>query len=349
MYDASTCAIAIGALPVLDFVHEVKITSTWQKFTDTCVITLPRKILITQAGISTPLPELISVGDPVTVAYGYDGTLRQEFTGFVSSLKPGTPFQLECEDAMWLFKRGTLNKAWRDVTLHQLLAYVLEAYGLDYPIQELGTLHLGKYTIKQATGAQVFDSLKKQFGISCFFRNGTLVAGDPYQAGKTAARHQYAFRANIISTEDLAFTNAADVALHFRGISYLKNGKKIEVDEYGAVKNGTFKVAKGTVKANVTGLGAGVDKGELRTITAVNLNEAQLRAYVRAEAARLRYDGFRGGFTGFGLPACEHGDVAVISDPDYPERRGEYYIDSVTKTFGVGGSRRQVKIGPLAV
>ena len=88
--------------------------------------------------------------------------------------------------------------------------------------------------------------------------------------------------------------------------------------------------------------------GELRTISAVGLTEPQLREFVRKEAARLKFDGYRGGLTSFGVPAAEHGDIAVISDPDYPERAGSYFIDSVSKTFGVGGSRREIKLGPKA-
>jgi hypothetical protein len=69
---------------------------------------------------------------------------------------------------------------------------------------------------------------------------------------------------------------------------------------------------------------------------------------VASEAKRLRFDGYRGSITGFGLPATEHGDIAEITDPDYPERAGRYSIDKVIKTWGVGGSRRQSFIGPKA-
>ena len=242
--------IQIGTLQPIDFVHEVKMVSTWKKFTDTCTITLPRKIRVLQAGAVKELPDLLSVGDPVSVAYGYDGQLREEFTGYISAIKPGTPFSIECEDAMWLLKRKQLSKAWRTVTLEQLLKYVLAENGLaDVPVLELGTLSLGKYTISKATGAQVFDALKKQFGISCFFRRGTLVAGDPYQAHGKPAEHKYEFSGpagNIISP-DLAYTLADDVALRFHGISYLKGGKKIEVEEGGSTKTGKVKGETGQV------------------------------------------------------------------------------------------------------
>lgn len=337
--------IQIGSLQPMDFVHELKIVSTWQKFTDTCTITLPRKIRVLQAGAVKELPDLISVGDQVVISYGYDGQLRQEFAGYVSALKPGTPFQIECEDQMWLLKRKPLSKAWRTVTLRQLLQYVLDENELSaVPIREIGELSLGKYTITKATGAQVFDALKSQFGIRCFFRAGALVAGDPYQATGKPAEHAYGFTKNII-TSDLAYTMADDVAIRFHGISYLKGGKKIEVDEGGSTKTGKL---KGETGQTVSAFSKGVPAGEIRTISAVGLTETELRAFVQAEAKRLRFDGYRGGLTSFGLPAAEHGDIAVLTDPDYPERSGSYFIDEVVKTFGVGGSRREIKLGPKA-
>ena len=335
-----SCLLTIGTLPPIDFVHEVSIESAWAKFTDTATITLPRKVKVVGSG---QLPDLIAVGDAVTIQYGYDGTLRTEFTGYVSELKPGTPFQIKCEDQMWALKRQALpSKSWRSLTLLQLLTYIRDEAGLSFPIRELGALTVGKYLINQATGAQVFDDLKKRFGLNCFFRAGVLVAGQPYDKA-TAMTHHYAFRQNIIDS-DLAYTNAADVALHFRATSTQPNGKKIQVDASGVVKT---KKIKGDTRVLVTALSAGIAKGEMRTlIGAPGLSAAQLLVWVNKEAARLRFDGYRGGLTSFGLPAAEHGDIAAIRDPDYPEREGPYYIDSVTKTFGVNGSRRQLKLGP---
>jgi hypothetical protein len=339
--------IQIGSLPVLDFVHELKIESTWQRFTDTCSITLPRNVRAIQAGAVRSLADLIHVGDAVAVSYGYDGQVRPEFAGYVSAVKPGAPFEVLCEDAMWLLKRRQLSQAWRDVTLRQLLQYVLDENGLSFPIQELGGLHLGKYTINRATGAQVFDALKSQFGILVFFRAGVLVAGDPYQVHGTPTVHRYGFRQNIIDS-DLQYTRADETALHFRGISYLPGGKKIEVDEGGAVKQGKPAHKKGqpVLPASQVVNSFSHGAGELRTISAVGLTEQQLRAYVASEAKRLRFDGYRGSLTSFGLPAAEHGDSAHLTDPDYPEREGEYSITKVVKTFGVGGSRRVISLGP---
>jgi hypothetical protein len=347
---ANSLQIQIGSLPVIDFVHELRIESSWQKFTDTCSITLPRNVQAIRAGAVKNLADLISVGDAVSVAYGYDGNIRPEFAGYVSAVKPGTPFTVECEDAMWLLKRRQLSMAWRSVTLRELLQFVLDKNGLSaIPIQELGALVLGKYTVSQATGAQIFDSLKRQFGIFCFFRAGTLVAGDPYKLHGSPTVHKFGFRQNIISS-DLTYTRKEDIAIHFQGISYLPGGKKIVVDEGGAVKQGKAPHKKGAPVAAASQVVNSFSHGagELRTISAVGLNEAQLRAFVASEAKRLRFDGYRGSLTGFGLPATEHGDIAQIADPDYPEREGQYAIDKVLKTFGVNGSRRINYIGPKA-
>ena len=230
-------------------------------------------------------------------------------------------------------------------TLLEVLQFIREKSGLTFDIRELGKLTVGKYQIKQATGAQVFDDLKKRFGLNCFFRAGVLVAGDPYKSDTKPAEHRYGFRQNIIES-DLAYTNAEDVALHFRATSTQPDGKKVQVDASGEVKT---KKVKGDNTARVTSLSAGVSKGELRTLIGPpGLNAAQLLKWVALEAGRLRFDGYRGGLTSFNLPTAEHGDIATITDPDYPERGGSYYIDSVSKTFGVNGSRRKLKLGPLA-
>ena len=344
---ALCCLLTIGSLPALDFVHEIEIESSWQKFTDTATITLPRKI---KAASGKQLPDLIRVGDAVTIQYGYDGNLRTEFTGFVSELKPGTPFQIKCEDQMWALKRATFSQSWRSVSLRTLLTYIRDHTTLDFDLNLLGKQELGKYQINQATGAQVFEDLKKRFGVSVWFRQGVLCAGNPYAVSATT--HRYAFRQNIIDA-DLAYTQAEDVALHFRATSVQADGKKIQVDYDPATDSFYTKVPtkahKGDPKPapGATAASQGLGKGELRTLVAApNLTAAQLRDWVRGWANQHQYTGYRGGLTGFGVPLVEHGDIARVEDPDYPERAGAYYIDSVTKAFGINGSRRRAKLGP---
>jgi hypothetical protein len=315
--------IVIGGL-VLDFVTDVAIESSWKDLTDTCTLRFPRKVLVLGSQL---LPDVVKVGDRVEVRYGYDGALRTEFTGYVVGIKTGPPVEIQCEDDMYLLKRKPMTTAWRSVTLQQVLEYVRAQHGLSFPIQVLGTAELGKFTISQATGAQVFDALRKDYGIRCFFREGTLVAGDPYKARATAPRHKLAMQANVVS-HDLQYVRAQDVRLKVRAISHIegaKKGRKRIVKEFGDLLD-----------------------GELRTLNFVGVPEAELVKRGEAELKRLRFDGYRGTLTTFGIPLVEHGDVVTIQDSNYPEREGDFAVDKVSKSFGTGGSRRVITLGPKA-
>lgn len=322
----SLCSrITIGALAPFTFVAEVAIESTWKELTDTCTIRLPRHALIRGA---RSLPDAVQVGDRVLIEYGYDGVLRTEFAGYVVGVKTGPPAEIQCEDAMYLLKRKPLTKAWGSVSLDTVLRYVREQNGLHFTIQALGAADLGKFTINQATGAQVLDALRKDYGIRCFFRGDVLVAGDPYQARATAPVHVLAFRQNVVSN-DLQYVRAQDVRIKVRAISHVP-GKR-----------------KGSRKRLKVEFGDLLD-GELRTLNFVGVPQADLERRAKEELARLRFDGYRGTITTFGLPAVEHGDVVEIRDPDYPERTGRFSVDKVSKSFGTGGSRRVLTLGPKA-
>ena len=62
----------------------------------------------------------------------------------------------------------------------------------------------------------------------------------------------------------------------------------------------------------------------------------------------MKYSGYRGKLTAFGIPAVAHGNVAVIKDYRMPDREGKYFIDSVETTFSNGGMRQVFELGPVA-
>ena len=318
--------LSIGpALLLTDFVHQIEVKSSWQMLTDTATIQLPRNRAFRSrsTGVRTvqALPDMIKVGDAITVEYGYEGRLREEFSGYVAAIKPGNPFTLECQDEMWALKQQTMSGAWHSTTLKALLEFVRDHSPTHFPI-DCPDVTLGKYRVSNATGAQVLEALKSQYGIHCFFRRGVLTAFDVYKAASTAPVHQYDVGRNIIS-HTLEYVTADTTTLRFRGTSRQANGKMLTVDE-----------------------GTG---GELRTIVAPpGLTSGQLKTFIQAEIKRLKFDGYRGTLTGFGVPLCEHGDIVAIADSDYADHNGRYAVDEVTKSFGVGGSRRTIKLGPKA-
>lgn len=342
------CAITIGKL-TLNFVHELHIVSSWRDLTDTCTIELPRNLRVRVQGAATPsnLEDVVRVGDAVRVAYGYgpspepptDPTkLRTEFVGFVTELKPGPPIKIECQDEMYFLKKvGLPSMSWKQATTLDVATYVRDNSKRRFGVSLLGNqpVNLGAFRIEKETGAKVFKRLADDYQLHCFFREGQLIIGDPYQAraGKPV-RHQLKFGQNIISNT-LQYVDAADVQVQVYAKSLLKNDKR----------------KRAFVDVTVPKPSADPDapRGEVRNYTFVGLTEPELRARATAILARLKYTGYAGTLTTFGAPPIEHGDEVQLDDTGaaYPKGGATFSVDKVEKTFGASGSRRVVTLGPL--
>lgn len=321
MLALSVFEILIGKVS-LKRVNEITIVSSWKNMTDTCSIKLPRNIKLGGQRIT----EIIKAGDPVTVKLGYDGKLREEFKGYLTRIKSTTPVELECEDEMWQLKKGSYTKSWANATLNDVLDYVLA--GRSY--KTFGTITLGKFTINKATPAKVLEEINKTYGLKSFFRKGVLVIGKVYD--ETAPEHKYHFQKNVVSNS-LEYRSSDEVKVKVKAISILKDGRKIEKE-------------------------LGDSDGQERTLNFYELTGTELEKAAKVEMIKLKYDGYRGKMTAFGLPAAEHGDVAIlqgtntmlsIGEEPVNDHDGKYYIDAVTKTFSVsGGYRRELEIGVAA-
>jgi hypothetical protein len=307
-----TCKIIIGDYQ-FDFVNEVEIVSTWQRLTDTCTIKLPRRI----AWKDKKLRDLIKRGDKVEVWLGWDFEDKLEFRGYVSEIGSKIPTEIKCEDGMWPLKQTNVTKAWRSVSLKTMLREILPA---SVELVTVGA-ELGPFRISKVSVAKVLEKLRELYGFCAFFRQGVLYVGFPYSLTKEE-RRVYQFEKNIIS-DNLVYRREDDVKLKVRAISIQPNGTKIE-KEFGD------------------------PDGEERTLHFYHLSEGQLKASAEEEMKRLRYTGYRGSFEAFGQPECLHGDVAVISGGEYPERAGEYLVDKVTTRFGLNGFKREIELGKKA-
>lgn len=312
-----TCHITIGAL-AFSYVNDVAIESSWMNLTDTCTIKMPRNIKLNTKRVA----ELVKVGDRVVVRLGYDGELREEFSGYLTRIKSTTPVEFECEDEMWKLKTGSYTKAWRNATLNDVLDYVLGGI----PYETFGQITLGRFTINQATPAKVLEEIKKTYGLKSFFRKGKLIVGQVYPANPV--QHQYHFQKNVKSNQ-LEYRTKDELKVKVKAISILANGDKIEVE-------------------------VGDSDGEERTLHFYELNAAELKKFAEVEMVKLKYDGYRGTMVAFGAPPAEHGDVAVlrgtntmlsIGEEPVNDHDGAYYIDKVIKRFGLQGFSRELSIG----
>jgi len=312
-----TCHIEIHDLETgkyieFDFVNNIEIDRSRKTLTTTCKFTLPRKYKCFDSdnGIYVDINTMIKRGAKVIVQLGYDPEIRTEFVGYVARLGASTPLDVFCEDEMWQLKQNTFTKAFKKVHLRELIKLVYPGTAI------VADLELGSFIIKDQSTAQVLEALKK-FGLQAYFNTDGLLIVDFASSTKNGIEEVvYDFQKNVIDS-DLEYTRKDDIRIRCKGISKLPTGKKIEF-YYG-------------------------DKdGDLRTLNYVNLDQKALEKIVKEEINKLKRDGFKNGFTAFGIPYCEPGYAAVLNDPEFPERNGSYLIEAVKTSFGVSGFRRNV-------
>lgn len=290
------------------FVNNIEIEKSRKNLTTTCKIVLPRKLKVLNGDINT----ILKRGSKVQVKLGYDPELRTEFTGYIARLGAKTPLEIFCEDEMWHLKQNTFTKAYKKVKLKELISYVYKG------AVRVADLELGGFVIKDQSTAQVLDALKK-FGLQCYFdTDGVLVADFSGSTAKKPTEVLYDFHQNIID-DDLEYRRKEDIRIRVRGISKLPTGKKIEV-YYGDTD------------------------GDIHTLNYINLDKEALQKIIKKEIEKLKQDGFKNGFQTFGLPYAEPGNIAILNDPDYPEKNGSYLIEAVTTTFGIEGFRRKIML-----
>jgi len=308
------CKISIGQY-LFNYVHEVEVNSSWENLTDTATIILPKKLNFKNKPLANGADALFKKGDKVKIELGYAGKLLETyntvFEGFISAIKPSIPFVLECEDAMWLLKQSSITKSWKSVSLKQLLSAIQP---LTFDCDDIA---LGQFRVTRVTPAQILQELKEKYGLYSWVRDGKLYCGKVGSLLNANIRN-FVFQEDIINS-DLTYLRKEDIKLKVKGISILPNNTKIEVEE-------------------------GDSDGELRTFNYYNLKEADLRKVVKQDAARLRYEGYKGNFESFLLPFVRHGDIVLLDDLLLPDRKGKYLVKSVTTTFGQGGGRQRIEI-----
>lgn len=311
--------ITIGDLE-MPFVMEGVIKSSWKNLTDTAVIKLPRKVKVLQNFTEKSISEVIKKGDKVTIKAGYDGELNTEFEGYVSEVVTGVPLTIKCEDEMWMLKQSSnIQASWRNATLKNVIDKI--APGIKTHVLDM---ELGAFRINEVNSAQVLQELKKMYGLKSYFKNKELYVGFAYPLD-TYKKVKHHFQKNIVDRlETLKYRTKEDIKIQLRAISILPDNTKIEIK-------------------------LGDEDGALRTLHYYNISEQELEQIANREIDDLKYDGFRGSFTGFHLPICHHGDITELQDDLFKERNGSYYIDGVTLRFGYNtGIKRDIELGKLA-
>lgn len=284
--------------------------------TATCKLTLPRKVKW-QGQTSNPIRR----GDKIKVWLGYDDDLELAFVGYVLRKGFKTPIEIFCEDEMFMLKqKPCVKKAYKSVDIQTLLS----DQNLGYDIKVLGEQSIGQYRTNFETVAELLAHLKEN-SIRTFFRfedgKPVLYCGVLFDHG-TELRQVFETGVNIISDSSLDEQKAEDVKIKLKVVSLQPdNKKKIKVE-------------------------VGDADGERRTLHCYGKTEAEAKAWGEQELERLKRDGLTGSFQTFGHMLLDRLDIIGIKIDG--ERKGKYQIQKNTITYGSGGFRQDITLGPRA-
>lgn len=316
------CELSIGDL-FFDYVNEVKISSTWKNLTQTAVIKLPRNLKTKDGRL---LREFLQYGAAVSFKCGYqEYGIAERFSGYISSFDADTAIAvINCEDEMWKLKQtGKLNKSWANGDLETIVRWIKQQSNSTWSYDILGDkVSLGAVKFEGLSAAKCLQKLKDDYGIVCFFRNGVLTLGKPYETDASKrVKRLFEYGRNVIKWNGLKWRSKDEVKLHVKVTNHKADGSKTEIT-------------------------VGDADGEERSLDFYNRTDADLKKEAEALYERMKYDGYSGKFEAFGEPFVQHGHIATINHWRLPARNGEYFIDGVDATYKVASIRQQIELGP---
>lgn len=293
-------------------------------FTDSCTITLPR---ITHMINENPDKTLdlegrkiyqFKEGDRVSVDLGYNNKNEKRFEGFIRRVKMGIPVELECEGYASQLYDVIFNKTYANVNVKQLLKDL--TVGTDIKLSdEIPEIPLKNVRFKNATGIQVLEYLKKEISLAVYFSFDELFVGTMF--GKVQKRIKVKIGWNTVKDDD------------FQKRKVDKN-IKIVVRE---------KNAKGEVKRTKSDLQKYDNEKDLKIKADIPANF--LKEIVNRLQTQEDYKGYEGNLQLFLVPYANKGMVVELDGGMYPEKTGDYFIQSVNGEFGMSGGRQTVQLG----
>lgn len=298
-------------------ITEVHIERSVHKLGAVARIKMPVSALLRTSG--TPVAEMvevasqINVGDEVRIKLGYNEKLELEFVGYVKQKNYAQPLELVCEDEYWTCRN-------RNVSLSgtQTLEDCLSACGLT--VRHAASLTLKNFVVDDKSVAWVLGKLQSDYGLHIFFdMDGKVIASRAFELSSSTVK--YKLRTNVIEDNQLKYQLASDVRLKIKAVCYLRDGTSVEGE-------------------------IGADGGAKKTLYFYDVeNVEELKSLAQLELERYSYDGYQGKITTFLQPYAEPCMLAELTDEQYGERNGTYFIEAVEVSFGTSGGRRIVQLG----
>lgn len=325
-----TSKISIGDYS-FNNVNDVNIESSWNKLTDTCTLTIPRKVKWEGKDLAAGSTPAISVGDVVKVELGYNFQLSTYFEGYVTSISVKTPVTIECQDAFWFLKQcsgsftlgkgSTLTDVLSQVKSIYNSSNIKKQYGVNLTFTPLANTTIGSFRADRVSMAFVLSSLKDKLGIISFSRNNILYSGLAYYDNQRNTV-QRIFNYNVIS-DRLEYKKASDI--------------KIKL------------VVKSVDNKNLKAVEVGDADGDTRTYYVAGMtSQDQMKAVGERELPRYKYTGWFGSFTTFGDVYIKHGDIIDLVDNVIADRNGQFLVKAVNTKFGTQGFRNEIELDKQA-
>jgi len=305
---------------ILNSIHNVKVSETWEELTDTASIEIAGRLSLNGQSITVGDSGFFKVGGKVKIELGYKPDFNTEFIGYISAVDPKSVSMLTLEDSAWLLKQNNINASYQSINIQDLIPDLLSKAGITGMQTNLIDANIGNLRVKNANVAQVLEQIRKDNGLVSYFRDEVLYVGFAYPdaPGQTKG---FGFQETIIN-DSLDYKEDTDVKVKVKAISVTPDNKRITYE-------------------------AGDANGDQKTLYYYDVSLEDLKKFADNDLSKFRYTGYFGEFKTFGIPYVRHGDAAYVRDFKFPERDGTYFIDKTVTEFGTkSGYKRTIKLGP---
>ena len=263
--------------------------------------------------------ESFNVGDRIEIYAGYDGKNDLQFKGFITRINFTTPLEVGCEGYSYQLRTRIINKTFGKTTVKDVLQFLIQDTDIKISTKMPKRIDFEPHPFSNKTGIEVLEFLKEKYLLSCFFEYDNLFVGHLATYKPVSVKHRLNW--NVINTNDLLFST-------YSGSMVLIEGQSRRAD-------GTMVKIKATNNPN---------PGAIKKIKLLTESESDMQLAVNAAQDKVNQKGYSGSITTFLKPFVRPGMTTIITDENYKERQGSYFIESVEGSFDTGGGRQKIGI-----
>lgn len=302
----------------LQLLHSVEIKTSSENLVDTAIIILPESVFNSVLNFE----DKIGRGTKVTIELGYDQNLVTEFVGFiVDVVNNGGTLSINCEDALFLFRKSVPDKVFKPAPVRDVLQYLIDQIDPSYKLvmdADYGITY-EKFTVYQAEGYDVLKKIQEELKANIYFDTAKKELHFKAPFKEEGGVVKYDMSKNV-ETSSLEFKKSSE--------------RKLEVTVESTSTDGTLKqVVVGTPGGEKINMKVGaMSEGDMRKVAETALNQRNA-------------DRYEGNITTWLVPFVAPTFRAKFKDLDYPKQDGAYYVKSVDTSFSDGGGKRTVTFG----